>query len=267
MKEEQRWSNCVELSLDNRQIFLVFFASAVVISLVFALGVVVGKRLEKQPARQVTTDPLALLDQMGQDNIEDNLTFHEMLTSEKKNTEKKNTEKKKTAHISPPLKLEAPLPKVASPTMLERTASADAPKKGFPKSDSNKSAAIHLESNKSQALMDKPSADLASKKSHKKKKFVANKRESVAEQSNSAEDTIGSYSLQLSSFQERQEAEFFMQKLRQTGMKPYMAPATIPGRGIWFRVRVGAFKTWEEALLAKQNFERKQKIIAYVSKN
>ncbi len=257
MKEEQRWPNCVELSLDNRQIFLVFFASAVVISLVFALGVVVGKRLEKEPVRQTTTDPLALLDQMGQDSMEDNLTFHETLSSAKK----------KIAHTSSALKGEALPSKLSSPIALEKSASPDESKKSSPTSSSNKAAATLLEAKSTLAPTDEASAKMGTTKSHKKKKRMADKRESVTDPANAAEETTGSYSLQLSSFQERKEAEFFIQKLRQTGMKPYMTPTAIPGRGIWFRVRMGAFKTWEEALLAKQNFERKQKIIAYVSKN
>ena len=47
----------------------------------------------------------------------------------------------------------------------------------------------------------------------------------------------------------------------------YLVPTTIPGRGVWFRVRLGHYSSWDTALTAKQEFERKQKIIAYVAKN
>ncbi len=46
-----------------------------------------------------------------------------------------------------------------------------------------------------------------------------------------------------------------------------MTPTSIPGRGVWFRVRLGHFKSWDAALNAKQDFEKQQKLIAYVSKS
>ena len=68
MRDLDRWKDKVELSLDGRQIFFLFFGSAVAACLVFVLGVLVGKRLEAralalQPAP--VEDPLAALDQLG----------------------------------------------------------------------------------------------------------------------------------------------------------------------------------------------------------
>jgi cell division protein FtsN len=80
------------------------------------------------------------------------------------------------------------------------------------------------------------------------------------------EGTGGKYCLQLSSFQDKREAELFMAKLKTEGMKPFIIASVIAGRGIWFRVRLGAFATWEEALTAKQDFEKKHNSIAYVAK-
>ena len=57
-----------------------------------------------------------------------------------------------------------------------------------------------------------------------------------------------------------------MLKLKQSGLKPYLVTTSIPGRGIWYRVRVGNYLTWEEALAAKENFEQRHKIIAYVTR-
>src|SRR3989304_1453483 len=46
MRDAERFKDKIELSLDSRQIFFLFFGGAVVASLVFVLGVMVGKRLE-----------------------------------------------------------------------------------------------------------------------------------------------------------------------------------------------------------------------------
>jgi septal ring-binding cell division protein DamX len=250
MKDAQHWQNRVELSLDNRQIFLLFFASAVVVSLVFALGVVVGKRLDKQLARTAaTTDPLAVLDQMGQDNGEDTLTFHEALSKGKAES------------------TQAPSDAGAAPTpAVQAPAKAGEPKQRPPAEPARPAV-------KPEPLPPPPVKALAEKKSPAppsaatvKSGAEGGKKETDKPQKVAASTEEGSYTLQLSSFQEKREAELFMQKLREAGMQPYMTPTTIPGRGVWFRVRLGHFKTWDEALNAKQNFEKKQKIIAYVSK-
>ena len=41
-----RWRDKLELRLDNRQVFFLFFGSAVVACMLFILGVLVGKRIE-----------------------------------------------------------------------------------------------------------------------------------------------------------------------------------------------------------------------------
>ena len=67
MKDRDKWRDRVEISLDNKQIFFLFCGVAVVVSLVFALGVVVGKRLRPAVADEPRMDPLALLDQFAGD--------------------------------------------------------------------------------------------------------------------------------------------------------------------------------------------------------
>ena len=73
----------------------------------------------------------------------------------------------------------------------------------------------------------------------------------------------GHFALQLSSFQDKNEAEAFAQKFQ--GEKPYMVISEIPGKGIWYRVRVGDYATAKDASAAKQSFERKHSVIAYIA--
>src|SRR4029453_3863435 len=60
----ERWRDKIELRLDNRQVFFLFFGSAVVACMLFVLGVMVGKRIESrgQAAAPELQDPLAALD-------------------------------------------------------------------------------------------------------------------------------------------------------------------------------------------------------------
>src|SRR5689334_17724743 len=59
----------IEVSLDGRQIFYLFFGGAVIVGLVFVLGVMVGRRVEArghvdQPHAEAHADPLAALDRL-----------------------------------------------------------------------------------------------------------------------------------------------------------------------------------------------------------
>src|SRR5881394_14009 len=88
MRDLDRWKDKVEISLDGRQIFFLFFGSAVAACLIFVVGVLIGKRIEAralalQPAP--IEDPLAALDQLGEaDDADEGLTFHKALTGSRK---------------------------------------------------------------------------------------------------------------------------------------------------------------------------------------
>ncbi len=65
MREMHKWKDRVEFRLDNRQIFFLFFGVSVVGCFVFALGVMVGKRMDlagSGPLAAAEADPLADLD-------------------------------------------------------------------------------------------------------------------------------------------------------------------------------------------------------------
>src|SRR5689334_16462323 len=67
LRDVERWKDKIEVRLDNRQVFFLFFGSALVACLLFILGVIVGKRLESR-GRAVAPeieDPLALLDKVA----------------------------------------------------------------------------------------------------------------------------------------------------------------------------------------------------------
>src|SRR5262249_11191804 len=74
------------------------------------------------------------------------------------------------------------------------------------------------------------------------------------------------FTLQISSFQDKSEADALVAKLTSAGYKPYVILSDVEGKGTFFRVRIGEYKSKGDATSAKETFEKKQKLIAYVMK-
>jgi cell division septation protein DedD len=74
----------------------------------------------------------------------------------------------------------------------------------------------------------------------------------------------GGYQLQVSSFKTQGEADAFAAALRRRGHKAYVEPADVKGRGRWFRVRVGPFKYRHSAVIYRQDFEAKERMVTFI---
>ncbi len=56
------------------------------------------------------------------------------------------------------------------------------------------------------------------------------------------------YTIQAASVKDAEDADRLVQKLKKSGYPAYRAIGKIPGKGIWFRVRIGQYKNKTEAL-------------------
>jgi DedD protein len=74
----------------------------------------------------------------------------------------------------------------------------------------------------------------------------------------------GGYQLQVSSFRAQPDAESFALQLRARGHKAYVVEAHVPGRGTWFRVRVGPFATQRSAAQYRVAFESKEHVVPFI---
>jgi cell division septation protein DedD len=74
----------------------------------------------------------------------------------------------------------------------------------------------------------------------------------------------GAYQLQVSSFKTQAEADAFVLVLRRRGHKAYVEPAQVKGRGLWYRVRVGPFKYRHSAVIYRQEFEAKERMVTFI---
>jgi DedD protein len=308
LRDIERWRDKIEVRLDNRQVFFLFFGSAMVACMLFVLGVLVGKRLESRGRAEAPTteDPLAALDRFGAAPVATApapLTFPRALiggTSPKagatpserghraEHAEPKGTLTASTVSPAAPIgtttaTTTATTAATATTTVAARTpatvktpATAKAPATGMPattpatgnvpatgklaalprgfgpaapqpRSTSATAAGGAIPREGSSAVKPQPVGAVAAK----------------APAAASASKAKGRYLLQLSSFQDRVEADAFARRF--ADRSAYVVSTEIPGKGTWYRVRVGSYVTMQDATAAKGAFEREHNVIAYVA--
>jgi cell division septation protein DedD len=194
-------------------------------------------------------DPLAALDQLGDaDEAAEGLTYHKALThsaSDKRTATKASAEPIVEApRPAPAPKPEAPVRLPAAPSLASLPA-APSPMPPFAAGAMNGAAREvrpPLPAGKPQVVAAAPKKPDA--------KPAAGPR----------------FTLQLSAFPERADAEEFMHKIQAAGYKPFLVASEIPGKGTFWRVRVGDYASKQAAADAKIEFERKQRMIAYVAR-
>jgi cell division septation protein DedD len=74
----------------------------------------------------------------------------------------------------------------------------------------------------------------------------------------------GGYQLQVSSFRTQAEAQSFADQLRARSHKAYVVEAHVPGRGTWYRVRVGPFTTQHAAAQYRTGFEAREHVVPFI---
>ncbi len=99
----------------------------------------------------------------------------------------------------------------------------------------------------------------------KVKQAAPARTEDVSNKLHEGPANAGQYTVQVSAFQSMDEAEAFAASLERKGFAPFITSASIPKKGTWYRVRMGAFDNELEATLAKQILARKD-IPAWVLK-
>jgi|GEM_PF-238933 len=344
LRDVERWKDKIEVRLDNRQVFFLFFGSAMVACMLFVLGVIVGKRLESRGRAEapVIEDPLAALDRFSAPASATPagtaLAFPRALLNNE-------PAKGKSEHLAARPTLTSTLPAIsrkaaeriadkpvektnerASDKGVAQAEKADrsdkAPKtdKSLDRTDPAAEAPVATRQAparklalvdppaappKKAALVEEPAASATAKKPEKTsllphpvagalpstrpvpvasttapkgpataaKPVTAPARPLPPTPAKVAAATAktppaaahapgkGSFLLQLSSFQDRAEADAFARRFSNA----YVVASEVPGKGLWYRVRVGSYGTMKDAAAAKSAFEREHGVIAYVA--
>jgi cell division septation protein DedD len=218
-----------DFSLDSKQVATVILGSLGVIGLAFFLGHAIGQRVADRPAPPVPAaaaapqaDPLAVLDQApraGRGEVPAQFSFHETLTSAK-----------------PPQDKLPPGPKAPTPSGPESkpapvVAAAPAESKVVPPPAAAPAPAL-------------PAAVAAK---------VAAAPASSPAPPRPASGGKGAWVVQVGSTQDRGEAERLSARFAARGAR--VVVADVPGKGRWYRVRLGSFETREAADRYLRNLE------------
>lgn len=322
LRDVERWKDKIEVRLDNRQVFFLFFGSAMVACMLFVLGVIVGKRLESRGRAEapVIEDPLAALDRFSapasatpagtalafphtlinnnppktRGEVE-HLAARTTLATTLPATSRKLAER--TADKAPEKAIERAVekaPRVAAASSAEAPVAAhEAPAKKLalvesPATPAKKVAPIEAPAStaaKKTALLPHPVTAAAAPSTKpapatapatakgafakaeaapaKSVTTVAAKMSPASPASPAHAAGKGNFLLQLSSFQDRAEADAFAHRF--SGQNAYVVASEVPGKGLWYRVRVGSYGTMKDAAAAKTAFEREHGVIAYVA--
>ncbi len=73
-------------------------------------------------------------------------------------------------------------------------------------------------------------------------------------------DLVKFYSIQVASFRSPKEAERYVRMLRDKGYEAFVKKVELPKKGLWYRVYVGRFKTFEKAKNFGLTLQKKEKI-------
>ena len=227
----ERWREKIEVKLDNRQVFFLFFGSAVVACMLFVLGVMVGKRIESrgQADAPVLADPLAALDRAHQPPPgvaapDPQLTFASTLAG---------TPKPKGASAHPLSSLPKGLPKTPAPKPAPTPTPTLAPKPPV--------VALKTPVAPKAIALAKPAPAVAPPVDPSKAK--------------------GKFTLQLSTFATSADAQSFVQKYPGA----FVIAAEVPGKGMTYRVRLGNYGSYKDAVAAKDSFEKQHSTIALIA--
>ncbi len=259
-REAELYKDKIEVSLDGRQIFYLFFGGAVIVGLVFVLGVMVGRRVEARGhvdrARvAATVDPLAALDRLEGGN---GLSFQGSLRGgdapasdvEKQIAAMPKLDDKaaKKPELKPEAKVEAKAEAKAEPKPEAKVEAKTEAKKSDDKKSDDKKIEVKVDPKK---LDDKKVSEKTADK--------------TADAGEPKEEKKTRYTLQLSSFQDKHEAQSYLDQIKSNGYQAYVTEGAVDGKQ-YYRVRMGSYRSMDAANEAKSELEKTTKKSAIVTK-
>lgn len=276
MRDLNRLKEKYDVTLDSRQVVSLAIGALVVVGAVFVLGVVVGKKLTADDRTAQAPDLLSALDQRAAAMEQARstpavpaLTFQDELTKATPKRVEPSPKPDKVAEPSPRAESVAAVaeaggsaekagPAAREPATPTPDLEAGPEEPTPPRAPDPAAEQVAL----APAPVAEPTATrTASPSSPAMKDAFARAQKSPPTAAG------GPFTLQLSASQDRAEADRFAAKVRDRGYAPFVAAVEVPGKGTWFRVRMGSFPTREAAVRYLQDFKRETSLEAFVASN
>ena len=287
-RETELYKDRIEVSLDGRQIFYLFFGGAVIVGMVFILGVMIGRRVEarghvEKARTHAATDPLAALDRLETTST---TSFQNTLAGapdKPDELERAIAERVKKAGEKPADKQIDKQTDKPSAKLADKPSDKPSDKAGDKQIDKPTDKLVDKATDKaSDKVNDKPSdkaVKIDAKPAEAKKpaegdklaakpadKAIDKPTDKPTDKPAEAKKPEQKFTLQLSSFQDKAEAETFLSAIKAAGYQAYVTEAAVSGKGTFYRVRLGKYASLEAANDAKLDFETKSKKSASVMK-
>lgn len=264
----------VEFTLDNRQIFFLFFGLSVVGCFVFAMGVMVGRRGELQELPTVAQAQQNVLVAGEEPLLADAYSFKDGLqhpateglpeTRDPQTPPRDEDAVRAEREAASGNKSKKPgastkkLPPIPAPGAKPAIASASKSMPPLAGGDVPAAAAVKTAPEAPVAPMTPPAVAIV----EKSKDSLLTTIKGDAAPAPGPMSKKG-YTLQMKAFSSPEDAEKLADRLRRNGHDVRVEVGEANGR-TWHRVRMGHFDDWDAAVSAKSSFERNEQVIAYV---
>jgi cell division septation protein DedD len=268
MRDADKIKTKMTIALDGHQLGYLIFGGLIVAGLVFAAGFVLGQR-NATPARPQALAEVAcleVLDDAGAASVAavptplPALRYEERLRAPVPPVAPEDPALRLLAEERTDLALPGEEPEPPGIPVAERPSFADdEPIELQPPDPTAPAPAAPTPQAVAAAAPARPAAPAAAPK-----KAVAEK-ETRSKKAAEKPEPPGKFTIQVQAFRNRPEADAFADSLRGRGHKPFVQESKVPGKGRWFRVRVGRFAEHTEALAFQKRFEAAEGIDTFVS--
>ena len=269
MDGAKKMGNQYEVSLEARELYLIIAGLLLAAILVFILGVFVGRRIEKSQIHPVAAAEMAApsgekaeagepaagpeAGSPGAYPAGESAAALPPAPSEGKDAAKMPAEPGKTATGKDKMQYTY-YDSLVKGKGVGIQAQPEAEPKSQPPSEPGKVAP---------APPAEPEKPVPAAKTQKKTKTAPAKV--ATKKTKSAEADEGKYTIQISSFLERDQAQNLVRWLRERKYPAFLTTSEIPGKGTWHRVRVGRFTTKEAAARYQKELENQIHLRGFVA--
>jgi len=269
MRELNRPKTRITFTLDQHRVTALFIVGIVVVAVIFAIGVLVGKRLGSVASPQTPQAVSALPTPKAAAGPEMPSEHGTLAAAPKADappaTAPVVTPEEASQKAEALKAIEASAKAGATPEAKPETPPAAEPQKVEEKlAATGGKAAAPAPAAEPETLVAKEKAKEADKPKEKEEKKTEVKKTEVepAADTNQTQAPDGKYyTLQIASFPNKDKAEDFIHGFKAFDKrKPFVTTHEVPGKGTWYRVKIGKFASKEQALAYQSIFEAKAKL-------